>query len=184
MRRRDAATTDCRLRCGLRRNTEEKENGGTEGCMWLLKVRRRGRRDAEDAEDAEACVVGSVITLPLVVALVIALSFEAIRQLPSASVYDHKKAKTRDLCMWRLKVRRWNAATQRTRLDAKEGEKTTQLYLNSSFFIYYNVSEGSRRQSLAHCHLEPQQHRAAEPPSSSLSNFQTIKLTNCQTINY
>ena len=41
------------------------------------KKGRRGRR---------ACVVGSVITLPLVVALVIALSFEAIRQLPSASV--------------------------------------------------------------------------------------------------
>ena len=35
-----------------------------------------------------------MITLPLVVALVIALSFEAIRQLPSASVYDHKKAET------------------------------------------------------------------------------------------
>ena len=40
-------------------------------------------------------MVGSVITLPLVVALVIALSFEAIRQLPSASVYDHKKAEAR-----------------------------------------------------------------------------------------
>ena len=34
-----------------------------------------------------------VITLPLVVALVIALSFEAIRQLPSASVYDHKEGR-------------------------------------------------------------------------------------------
>ena len=56
------------------------------------------RRAAEDAEDAEACVVGSVITLPLVVDLVIALSFEAIRQLPSASVFDHEKAKTRGLC--------------------------------------------------------------------------------------
>ena len=60
--------------------------------------RRKGRRDAKDAEDAEACVVGFVITLPLVVALVIALSFEAIRQLPSASVFDHEKAKTRGLC--------------------------------------------------------------------------------------
>ena len=94
--------------------------------MWLLKVRRRGRRDAEDAEDAEACVVGSVITLPLVVALVIALSFEAIRQLPSASVYDHKKAETRGLCMWWLEVRRMDAATrrtQRTRLDARMEKK-------------------------------------------------------------
>jgi hypothetical protein len=60
---------------------------------WMPK----GRRDAEVAEDAEACVVGSVITLPLVVALIIALSFEAIRQLPSASVFDHKKAKMRRL---------------------------------------------------------------------------------------
>ena len=80
--------------------------------MWSLDVRRldaellhvmarsakKGRRAAKDAEDAEACVVGSVITLPLVVALVIALSFEAIRQLPSASVFDHEKAKTRGLC--------------------------------------------------------------------------------------
>ena len=64
----------------------------------------KGRRDAKDAEDAEACVVGSVITLPLVVALVIALSFEAIRQLPSASVFDHEKAKTRGLCTWWLEV--------------------------------------------------------------------------------
>jgi hypothetical protein len=69
----------------------------------------KGRRDAEDAEDAEACVVGSVITLPLVVALVIALYFEAIRQLPSASVYDHKKAETRGLCMWWLEVRKRDA---------------------------------------------------------------------------
>ena len=56
-------------------------------CTWWLKVRRRdaehlhvmarsakkGRRDAKDAEDAEACVVAcmvvSMITLPLVVAL-------------------------------------------------------------------------------------------------------------------
>jgi hypothetical protein len=81
--------------------------------VWWLEVRKKrtqgaeqmhvthwmpkGRRDAEDAEDAEACVVGSVITLPLVVALIIALSFEAIRQLPSASVFDHKKAKMRRL---------------------------------------------------------------------------------------
>jgi hypothetical protein len=61
-------------------------------------VTPKGRRAAEDAADAEACVVGSVITLPLVVALVIALSFEAIRQFPSASVFDHEKAKTRGLC--------------------------------------------------------------------------------------
>ena len=60
-----------------------------------LKSAKKGRRDAEDAE---ACVVGSVITLPLVVALVIALYFEAIRQLPSASVLDHKKAETRGWC--------------------------------------------------------------------------------------
>ena len=65
----------------------------------MARSAKKGRRDAEDAEDAEACVVGSVITLALVVALVIALSFEAIRQLPSASVYDHKKAETRSLCM-------------------------------------------------------------------------------------
>ena len=70
------------------------------------KKGRRGRR---------ACVVGSVITLPLVVALVIALSFEAIRQLPSASVYDHKKAETRGLCMWWLKVRKRDAATRDNR---------------------------------------------------------------------
>ena len=72
-------------------------------------AKKKGRRDAEDAEDAEAYVVGSVITLPLVVALVIALSFEAIRQLPSASVYDHKKAETWGLCMWWLKVRKRDA---------------------------------------------------------------------------
>ena len=34
----------------------------------VAKSAKKGRRDAEDAEDAEACVVGSVITLPLVVA--------------------------------------------------------------------------------------------------------------------
>ena len=68
----------------------------------VAKSAKKGRRDAEDAE---ACVVGSVITLPLVVALVIALSFEAIRQLPSASVYDHKKAETRSYYTWWLKVR-------------------------------------------------------------------------------
>ena len=56
----------------------------------------KGRRDAEDAEDAEACVVGSTVTLPLVVALVIALSFEAIRQLPSASVYDPPRLLSRE----------------------------------------------------------------------------------------
>ena len=68
--------------------------GWTQGAEQM-HVTPKGRRDAEDAE---ACVVGSVITLPLVVALVIALSFEAIRQLPSASVFDHEKAKTRGLC--------------------------------------------------------------------------------------
>ena len=65
-------------------------------ALARFKSEKKGRRDAEDAK---ACVVGSVITLPLVVALVIALSFEAISQLPSASVYDHKKAETRGLCM-------------------------------------------------------------------------------------
>ena len=34
----------------------------------MARSAKKGRRDAEDAEDAEACVVGSVITLPLVVA--------------------------------------------------------------------------------------------------------------------
>ena len=63
----------------------------------MARSAKKGRRDAEDAEDAEACVVGSVITLALVVALVIALSFEAIRQLPSASVYDHKEGKGSEL---------------------------------------------------------------------------------------
>ena len=89
----------------------------------VAKSAKKGRRDTEDAE---ACVVGSVITLPLVVALVIALSFEAISQLPSASVYDHKKAETRGLCMWWLEVRRMDAATrrtQRTRLDARMEKK-------------------------------------------------------------
>ena len=33
-----------------------------------FKSAKKGRRDAKDAEDAEACVVVSVITLPLVVA--------------------------------------------------------------------------------------------------------------------
>ena len=42
--------------------------------------------------------------------------------------------------------------------------------------------ESERRQWLAPCHLSPQQHRAAEPPSSSLSNYQTVKLSNYQTI--
>jgi hypothetical protein len=60
----------------------------------MARRAKKGRRGAEDAKDAEACVVGSAITLPLVVALVIALSFEAIRQLPSASVFDHEKAET------------------------------------------------------------------------------------------
>ena len=46
-----------------------------ETLTLLARSAKKGRRDAEDAEDAEACVVGSVITLPLVVALVIALSF-------------------------------------------------------------------------------------------------------------
>ena len=84
-------------------------------ALARFKSAKKGRRDAEDAEDAEACVVGSVITLPLVVALVIALSFEAIRQLPSASVYDHKKTETRGLCMWWLKVRKRDAATRDNR---------------------------------------------------------------------
>jgi hypothetical protein len=64
----------------------------------MARRAKKGRRGAEDAKDAEACVVGSAITLPLVVALVIALSFEAIRQLPSASVFDHEKAETRGFC--------------------------------------------------------------------------------------
>ena len=81
----------------------------------VARSAKKGRRDAEDAEDAEACVVGSVITLPLVVALVIALSFEAIRQLPSASVYDRKKTETRGLCMWWLKVRKKDAVTRDNR---------------------------------------------------------------------
>ena len=34
----------------------------------VAKSAKKGRRDAEDAEDAEACVVASMITLPLVVA--------------------------------------------------------------------------------------------------------------------
>ena len=34
----------------------------------VARSAKNGRRDAEDAEVAEACVVGSVITLPLVVA--------------------------------------------------------------------------------------------------------------------
>ena len=79
----------------------------------MARSAKKGRRDAEDAEDAEACMVGSTVTLPLVVALVIALSFEAIRQLPSASVFDHKKAETRGLCTWWLDVRRRDAETQR-----------------------------------------------------------------------
>ena len=49
--------------------------------------------------------------------------------------------------------------------------------------------ESERRQRLAPCHLSPQQHRAAEPPSSpllnsptpQLPNSQTRKLSNCQT---
>ena len=44
------------------------------------------------------------------------------------------------------------------------------------------VGESERRQGLAPCHLSPQQHRAAEPPSSSLLNSQTRILSNCQTI--
>ena len=53
---------------------------------------RRGRRGRR------ACVMGSVITLPLVVALVIALSFEAIRQLPSASVFDPQRLLRQGAC--------------------------------------------------------------------------------------
>ena len=80
--------------------------GWTQGAEQM-HVTPKGRRAAEDAADAEACVVGSVITLPLVVALVIALSFEAIRQLPSASVFAHKKAKTRSCCT------RWKSMEKR-----------------------------------------------------------------------
>ena len=43
----------------------------------MAKSAKKGRRDAEDAEDAEACVVGSVITLPLVVALVYCFIFRS-----------------------------------------------------------------------------------------------------------
>ena len=53
--------------------------------------------DAESAKDAEvrwACLVACVVvlgdTLALVVGLLIALSTDAINQLPIASVYDHK----------------------------------------------------------------------------------------------
>ena len=46
----------------------------------MAKSAKKGRRDAKVAEDAEACVVGSVITLPLVVALVIALSFRSNKE--------------------------------------------------------------------------------------------------------
>ena len=67
-------------------------------ALARFKSAKKGRRDAEDAADAEACVVGSVITLPLVVALVLLLLSQ--RQLPSASVFDHEKAETRGLCMW------------------------------------------------------------------------------------
>ncbi len=66
-------------------------NGGTES-FWKIsekgasaplralarfKSAKKGRRDAEDAE---ACVVGSVITLPPVVSLVIALSFRSNKE--------------------------------------------------------------------------------------------------------
>ena len=44
------------------------------------------------------------------------------------------------------------------------------------------VGESERRQGLAPCHLSPQKHRAAESPSSPLSNCQTVKLAHCQTI--
>jgi hypothetical protein len=76
----------------------------------MMLVVPKGRRDAErDARAAKgtqrrggrrgrrASVVHEKITLPLVVALVIALSFEAIRQLPSASVFDRQEGKDSEL---------------------------------------------------------------------------------------
>ena len=62
------------------------------------------------------------------------------------------------------------------------------------FFANCKLNRSSRRQSLAPCHLSPQQHRAAQPPSfhsstpqlpnsptHKLSNSQTVKLSNSQT---
>ena len=62
-------------------------------------------RDAEGATVAEArwarlvdCVVVLDDTLALVVGLLIALSTDAINQLPIASVYDHKINKNGSVC--------------------------------------------------------------------------------------
>ena len=62
-------------------------------CCVSVVARSAKKRDAESAKDAEvrgACVVVLGYTPALVVGLLIALSGEAINQLPIASVYDHK----------------------------------------------------------------------------------------------
>ena len=61
------------------------------------RAKKRDAEGAEGAKDAEvrwarvmACVVVLGNTPALVVGLLIALSIDAINQLPIASVYDHK----------------------------------------------------------------------------------------------
>ena len=95
--------------------------------------RRRGRRGRR------ACVMGSVITLPLVVALVIALSFEAIRQLPSASVFDPKEGKDAGLMhVMHVVARRANVSTfhqhlvYHTRRLEEYGEATSSRFACAS----------------------------------------------------
>ena len=60
--------TSSRFACGACFKSAKKGRCDAELMHVVAKSAKKGRRDAEDAEDAEACVVVSVITLPLVVA--------------------------------------------------------------------------------------------------------------------
>ena len=59
----------------------------------------------------------------------------------------------------------------------------TSTLLPAWWWVLVIDGDAQGGKGLAPCHLEPQQHRAALPPSPTvkLSNSPTVKLSNCQT---
>ena len=109
----------------------------------MAKSAKKGRRDAEDAEVAEACVVAcmvvSMITLPLVVALFCSccrkVNFQALVCSPTRRQRRRASARGVKTCE---KKGRCDAEDAADEIRRENGEKTTQLYLNSSFFILHS----------------------------------------------